>query len=378
MDVLILTRRLDEGGAQRQIVELAEGLHELGEDVTIVTFYPGGTFAEELEEGPIEHVDLGKRHRWDLPGPGLRFLSLVRGREPDVVYSFLETANLLALTQRLAGTDTALVWGVRSSDMDLERYGRLEALLYRLNARLSGWPDAIVANSHAGRSNRLEAGFPEDGFHVVPNGIDVDRFAPRPRAGDELRSEWGIAEEAFHVGHVARLDPMKGHDVLVEAARPVLDERPDVEVTAVAPGPEPARAELRQAIEDAGADGDRFHVRGPQDDMPAVYAAFDLLVSSSRYGEGFSNVLGEAMACQVPVVATDVGDAPTVLGDAGTIVPPERPEALAEAILDVAELPEKERQRLGREARARIEEEFTTEALARRTRSILNDARGSR
>jgi glycosyltransferase involved in cell wall biosynthesis len=110
---------------------------------------------------------------------------------------------------------------------------------------------------------------------------------------------------------------------------------------------------------------------GPRGDLPAVYNALDLLVSSSAFGEGFSNVLGEAMACGVPCVATDVGDAREILGDGDTVVPPRDPEALVAGIVALLEQLRLEGARLGARVRQRVAENFSAETLVQRTKMAL-------
>jgi glycosyltransferase involved in cell wall biosynthesis len=110
---------------------------------------------------------------------------------------------------------------------------------------------------------------------------------------------------------------------------------------------------------------------GPRADLPAVHNALDLLVSSSAFGEGFSNALGEAMACGVPCVATDVGDAREILGDGGIVVPPRAPEALAAGMIVLLDRLSFERASLSAGVRRRISENFSVETLVRRTKAAL-------
>jgi glycosyltransferase involved in cell wall biosynthesis len=108
-----------------------------------------------------------------------------------------------------------------------------------------------------------------------------------------------------------------------------------------------------------------------QDDMAAVYNALDVTVSSSSFGEGFSNVLAEAMACGVVCVATDVGDARRILGETGLVVPPDDSQALAFALADMLRRPAAQRRSLGELARARIETCFSMNRLVEDTLNAL-------
>jgi glycosyltransferase involved in cell wall biosynthesis len=172
------------------------------------------------------------------------------------------------------------------------------------------------------------------------------------------------------VGVVARLDPMKGHSVFLEAAARVSARTPEVRFALVGAGEPGYEAQLRSHAERLGL-ASRVRWIAPGLDMRAVYNALDLLVLPSRFGEGFPNVVAEAMACGTPCVATDVGDARVVLGDCGSIVPVEDPNALAAAIEQALDLPGEERTRLAQRARERIMSRFSTRALAERTADVL-------
>ena len=124
--------------------------------------------------------------------------------------------------------------------------------------------------------------------------------------------------------------------------------------------------------------GVRGNVRllGPRTDIPAIAAALDVGVLSSAYGEGFPNVVGEAMACGVPCVVTDTGDSAAVVGDSGVVVPPRDPRALAGGVLRLLGLPAAERAALGAVARRRIEEQYSLGAVAARYQTLYRDLVG--
>jgi glycosyltransferase involved in cell wall biosynthesis len=304
---------------------------------------------------------LGKAGRWDLVGPLARLARLVRGARIDVVYGFLDIANLYALAGgRLGGAKAA--FGVRSSYMDFSRYERSEGAVWRLAALASRAADLVVYNSFAGRDYALARGFSRRNATVVPNGIDVERFRPDPEGGRRVRGEWGIERGARLVGLVGRIDPMKDHGTFLQAAALLRAEDPEVRFVCVGEGPGPYAEELR-ALEAQLRLGESLVWAGARRDMPAVYAALDVLALSSR-GEGFPNVIGEAMACGVPCVATDVGDAARIVGDTGAIVPPGDPQALAAALRGLLAEPADQQRARGVRCRERVVREYPLAAMA--------------
>jgi glycosyltransferase involved in cell wall biosynthesis len=368
--IALLIRSLNYGGAEMQLTILANGLARLGHPVSVLVFYPNGPLCERLAPEVIVRC-LGKRGRWDVMGFLRSLFQVLHEEQPDVLYSFLPVANLIACLARLRSPRLRLVWGVRASDMDLARYDWLSKLTYWLERRFSRYPRLIISNSRAGRRYAVSRGFPDDGrFIVIPNGIDVDRFQPEASHPSAVRAEWGVSPGEILVGIVARLDPMKDHPNFLEAAARVARAEPGVRFVSVGAGPEDYAAVLKEHARSLGLEK-RIIWAGPRSDVPAVYNAFDLLVSSSAFGEGFSNVLGEAMACRVPCVATDVGDAREILGDSGVVVPPSNPEALASGILALLNRSRLERASLAASARKRIAENFSTEVMVRRTQAAL-------
>ena len=138
-------------------------------------------------------------------------------------------------------------------------------------------------------------GFPEETMVVVHNGVDVKRFCPDAEAGKAVRREWEVKDDERLIGHVARMDPMKDHPAFLRAAGILAEERPAARFVCVGDGSEPRQRELRDLAKNLGL-GDRLIWAGPRADIPAVFNALDILCSSSLYGEGFPNVLGEGMA----------------------------------------------------------------------------------
>lgn len=367
--ILFLVRSLNYGGTERQLVMLATGLQASGVPVRVATFYDGGSLRDELTGRGVECRSLMKRSRWDVGRFLWRWIRMVRDCRPSVVYSFLGSANLMAIVAKPWLGHAKIVWSVRASSMDLSRYGWLDRLLYRIECRLSRFADLIIANSHAGRDYAIAHGFPAAKLIVIPNGIDVERFCPDPKAREQFRKRLGVADTESFIGLVGRIDPMKGHDVFLRAAAILYNDRQDVRFLCVGEGPEYYRRRLLALTEELGLSR-AVTWEGATGDMEAVYNSLDIATCSSS-SEGFPNVIGEAMACGVSCVATNVGDAQRIVGDAGYVVMADDPMALAEAWCKVLDMGATERARLGGRARARITQHFSRDRLIEVTSCAL-------
>jgi glycosyltransferase involved in cell wall biosynthesis len=214
-------------------------------------------------------------------------------------------------------------------------------------------------------------GFPKNRMVVIPNGIDTERFCPEPEARQRVRAEWGVAEDEKLIGLVGRLDPMKDHPTFLRAASLLSQERDDVHFVCVGDGPAGYRRELHVLTENLGL-VQHLTWAGVREDMSAVYNALDIVTSSSAYGEGFSNVVGEAMACGVPCVATDVGDSAWIVGDQRLVVPPSNPEALAARWQDVIDKASEAQSSIGLNLRERVVHNFSLDHMIERTIKVLS------
>jgi len=332
MDIAFLIRSLEGGGAERQLVTLAKGLHARGHRVRVLTFYGGGLFEGDLKASGCSPISLGKGGRWDLLGFFIRLVRMLRDDKPQVIHAYMGPSNILVslLKPLLAGVKVA--WGVRGAQKDLSHYDRFTRFSYWAECRLSRFADLIIANSRAGLRHAVLHGFPSDRMVVIPNGIDTTRFRPDGESRTALRTIWGVADEEPLIGLVGRIDPVKDHLGFLEAAAKVAAVHPKVRFVCIGGGPKTCAAHLASEADRLGLAG-RLRWEGPHADMPKVYPALDLLVSSSR-GEGFSNVIAEAMACGVPAVVTDVGDSAWIVEGSGLVVPPGDPGALAAGVLE--------------------------------------------
>lgn len=341
--VLHVITGLHTGGAETQLATLAIANHKAGQRVAVISLIEGGAHRERLSMAGVPVADLGlSRGRWSLLAV-VKLARIIRALRPTAIQSWMYHADLLSVLGWMCAARwraSPLYWGVRCSDLDIARYGAPLARVVRLCAMLSRLPQAIVANAEAGRSVHQDLGYRARAFPVIDNGIDVDRYRPDAAAREAVREAYGIDPSAPLVGVVARVDPMKDYLTFIQA----LDRLPGVYAIAV--------GERTDSLPDV----ERLMRLGRRDDVQRLLAACDLVVSSSAFGEGFSNAIAEGMACGLPVVATDVGDNRRLVGDCGRIVAPRDPVALAEAIRDVlADDP----QALGAKARQRVVERFS-------------------
>lgn len=365
MKVLLLARALEYGGTQRQIVMLAKGLKTSEIDVAVAVFYPGGVFEEDLTSAGVRVISLDKRGRWDIAGFLRRTLSVINEERPDVLYGFLDGPNVVVGLVKLMKPSLRVVMGVRASEAVWSRNDLLSKLTFRLCGLLSRFVDLISFNSVAGMRFHASRGYPIRKSTVIPNGVSGERFYPDKAAGEAWRREIGIRQDAVAIGIVGRLDPMKDHATFLEAAAIAARKDHRLVFLCIGGGPSSYRRKLETTVDTLDL-RDKVIWIASVDDMNRVYNGLDIVTLTSL-GEGFPNVVAEAMACGTPCVVTDVGDAESIVGDVGMVVPVKDPRAVASAWEQTIERLRDDHESMTRAARDHIFSRFSEQRLIERS-----------
>ncbi len=349
---------LNTGGAEFSLYRLLAGMDRRLFESQVVSMIPVGPVGERirLQGIPVRSLDLppGRATRLAL----YRLGGWLRQEKPDILQTWMYHADLLGLlAARIAGLNT-VVWNVRNSGMDASQYRPLLRIVVRLCAWLSGRPQVVISNSKAGREFHTRLGYHPRRWLVIPNGIDLAAFKPDPRARTGLRRELGLEPGAILIGQVARYHPMKSQADFLRAAGRLARDGIQAHYVMAGDGVATGNSILAETIRQEGLEG-RVHLLGRRDDIAFVEAGLDILASASMFGEGFPNVVAEAMACGVPCVVTDVGDSAYLVGETGIVVPRGNPARLAAAWKDLVAAGPEKRTEIGAAGRRRVAERFS-------------------
>jgi glycosyltransferase involved in cell wall biosynthesis len=364
---------LSIGGAEGMLLKLLSQLDRRSFDARVYTLLsPAGSVGEDIRALGIPVRELGMGRGTPNPLRVLRLARWLREDPPQLVQTWLYHADLVGgFAARLAGTP--VVWNIRNSTLDPSSSRARTFRVVKVCARVSTWlPDAVVCCSHTACSVHADAGYARAKLRVIPNGFDLAAFRPNPRARAAIRAALGIPEGALVIGVIGRFDPQKDFRTFVEAAGRLRATTPDARFVLCGRDVDPGNRELMQWVEAAGV-APVCHLLGERTDIADVNAALDIATSSSSYGEAFSNTVGEAMACAVPCVVTDVGDSARIVADTGRVVPPRDPAALAAAWIDLLSLGPARRRNLGDRARARVAQYFSIDVVARAYEQTYRD-----
>lgn len=362
MRLAVVTTGLGVGGAEMMLYKLLTRLSSENCSVSVFSLLGEEVFAPRLRRHGISVHTAGL-------GAGLSGLrGLFRMRKalvqfnPDLIQGWMYHGNLVALLLAWSlGKKRPVFWGIRQSLYSLEVEKPTTAWLIRLSARMSSYVAGVVYNSTMGAGHHEAVGFDKVRSLVIPNGFDTDLFQPSVPQRQKTRESLGFSDQGLVVALVGRYHPIKDHAGFLAAAAKVSAAVPAARFVLVGTGIDKENKRLGQIILQRGLQ-DKVLLLGERSDMENLFPAFDVMVSASL-AEGFPNVIGEAMACAVPCVVTDVGDCAAVVGETGAVVPPGDPQSLADAIIDILVLPSEIRSRIGSSSRARICHRYSIDAV---------------
>jgi glycosyltransferase involved in cell wall biosynthesis len=353
MRIVYVLTSLGMGGAERQVLALGERMSIRGHAVLLLILRPGLT-----EEWPTRldafHLDMRKTPPSVLDSVA-RGRSFLREFHPDIVHSHGYHGNLMARIFRLLSDSPAPI----STIHNVYEGGWIRMTAYRLTDRFSRLTTAVSAAA-ADRFVRLKA-VPASKCIVLANGIDTEEFAPNPERRLRVRNEMNLRDEFVWLA-AGRIVPAKDYPNLLRAFAQVKASISNAQlwIAGEAVGAEAAR--LRALSADLGL-ADAVHWLGLRRDLPALLDASDGFALGSAW-EGMPLAVGEAMAMEKPVVATDVGGTRELLGETGALVPARDPPALSQAMLAIMKTSCDDRRALGRSARLRIVNSFSMDAKA--------------
>jgi len=331
MKILHVISGLNQGGAEGSLVRIS--LADEENDHVVVSLMDEGVYGEELRSRNVSVICLGMP-RGRLTVRGCRkLLRQLRSLRPDVVQTWMYHSDLVGGIAAWMTGVPRIVWGIRNTIIDARQAPISTRICQKVCAVLSEFlPQAIVSCSAVAAREHIAAGYSASKMTVIPNGIDFEKFYPDERKRRQMRTAFGIGESEFLVGMVARYDAQKDHETLLQALAE-FDKRAqgDWRCFLAGRGLDAENLELQRLISRLALDRRVFLV-GPRSDVPSVMNALDCHVLSSAYGEGFPNVIAEAMACGVPCVATEVGDAAAIVGDTGWVVLPRCIRGMASAV----------------------------------------------
>lgn len=374
---------LNTGGAEMSLYRLLSENRKEKLLPHVISLMDKGTLGSRIEALgiPVYCINLNKGSLFPQMIFSFRsFTRLLKDIQPDIIQGWMYHANLAALLGKLLlAPKVSVIWNIRQSLYTLSYEKRITALLIIVGAFLSRFPSKVLYNSQTSQKQHEKLGYDSTKGLVIVNGFDISEFKPSFEYAKDIRDELGIPSEGVVVGLVGRFHPMKDHQNFFQAIRHLIDTLGNgFNLNFVLCGNgicwnNPALVSL---IESLNLPKKNLFLLGERDDIPCVTAAFDIATLSS-YTEAFPNVVGEAMACGIPCVVTDVGEAARIVGKTGKVVPPQDFVALSQGLQYMIELSAEQRRLLGQAARRRIIDYFSQDQMAAQYASLYQSISGN-
>jgi glycosyltransferase involved in cell wall biosynthesis len=367
MRILHVITGLNGGGAETQLCGLTRRLKAGGFEQRVISLLGEGPLSARIRDGGVECIHLGLRRGRPSLGAFAALAREIRDYEPAVVHGWMYHACIYAtIASSLTKQKPPLLWSIHHAHLGFA-HNSLSTLAASASCGLLSFDKRvhIAYCAEASQKAHETRGYCSRRASFIPNGYDPATFFRDPAAGRSVRARFGLPEDAVAIGMAGRFDPIKDHATFFEAAGIVRrSESAKLVFFLFGEGITESNHNLMNMIGQYGLTSSVV-LAGRQDDMVATYSALDFLVSSSR-GEAFPNVICEGMLCEVPCVATDVGDCRAIIGNSGYIVPAGTPGALGQSLCSAVNLPVEVRRGLGASARARITERYSAEAFLSR------------
>lgn len=373
MKILFTVRSLNIGGTERQILSMSNMLIKYGHEVEIARIYPNGDLEKNTD---ITLHDLSKnffRRAFDIR-------NLFINGNYDVVYSFLPNMNLFSSLVAKTINKRKLpkiIWGIRSSSLDPNDYTKKVRFIYRLEKLFSGSPDLIITNSDAALHEYIEKGFPRKKIFTIPNIINHNYFKNISSEKMSVYQEFKIPNNMKLIGVFARIHPMKDHMNLLRAVK-LINETKNIyknKISLICVGgvavKEVKSHYYKNLLEFSNLNLNVKWISERQD-IPRLMSACDLTVLPSDSGEGFPNSIAESMSCEIPIVATNIGDSKKIISSFGKIVPIKDPQSLSNSILEILEMDENTIKKASSEGRKSIINRFSEKVIYNNLMSVLN------
>jgi glycosyltransferase involved in cell wall biosynthesis len=352
LKILYLITGLRLGGAERQLLLLAESMRTMGHEVVVVAMESGGTMAANFIRKSIALREIDIKGAGTLLPGYFRLKKIVSEYSPDIIHSHMIHANLLGRIFKLFNPRYRHI----STAHNIKEGSRMLMKGYSWTKGISNWSTNV---SREALHEYVEKGYFDPArSSCIPNGIDTGEFRPDGGVKLKLRAELGIANHSYVFFSAGRLHEQKDHQLLLGAFKVISDQFAGTILVIAGEGP--LDADLKSFSTHLGIAGKTFFL-GRRADIPSLLNMSDCFVLSSKY-EGFGLVIAEALATMKPVIATDCGGVSEVMADYGTLVKPGDLQAMSAAMAFEMQHPSPTELLLN--GRRHIEEHYAIDAVA--------------
>jgi glycosyltransferase involved in cell wall biosynthesis len=373
MKVLHVITGLTAGGAERMLHNLMCSTTRKVVDPMVVSLMDAGKFGPLINNLGIPVITVGMKRGVPSLSGTIKLLKTTKQFKPDIVQGWMYHGNVAAhLVHRIsAPKHSALLYNIRQTLYDIKKERPLTQKIIKLEARFSKKTSSVIYNTYVGARQHEEFGYDPTKTVVIPNGVDCNLFQKNTEVREATRNSLNISEENILIGIAARFHPMKNYPCFIRCAAKIHEEFPKTRFIMVGENVTTAEKEIL-ALQQKYETANFIMPLGEWSKMLSFFNSLDILTSCSSWGEGFSNSIAEASACEVPCVVTDIGDSKEIIGGNGIVIPPDDDQALIDAWRNLIVRSATERYELGSKARSRILEKYSLPKIVQMYESLYS------
>lgn len=369
MKIVNIITGLGDGGAEHTLFKICK-YDKINEHI-VISLKDSGKYFSLIKKLGVKVYCLN--FKYYSINKFLFLIKLISSIKPDLVQTLLIHADLIGgLASKLAGVKK-IIWNVRYSNFEIGKAKFQTIVIIKILAKISSMlPSRIVINSKKAKKLYIKIGYDKKKLNFIPNGFDLSLLKIKKSEKISFRKKNKIKKFTPLIGNVARYDPQKDHFNLLKALHLIRSNNIDFYCVLVGTNIDKNNFKIVSEIKKLNLTN-YVKLLGQTDNILSVMNGIDIYVQSSRYGEGFPNVVAEAMACATPSVVTDVGDASLIVGKTGWVVPPNNPYKLASAIKkSINEFKNKNWSQRCNKARFVVKENFGINKMIKSYNSLWN------
>ncbi len=361
---------LNNGGAETMLYKLLQNIDASEYQCFVVSMLDKGVMGKKIESLGISVLPLNMNKKYNILTAFFKTRKLCK--DAEMIQSWMYHANLWAFFSSL-GLHKKIIWGIRRGELSPSTDKKTTLFTAKVGAWISHRISTIVyCAENSKKFHEEKYCYAEKNSVVIPNGFELEKYKRSETSRAMIRNQLGIDDEKIVIALVGRYHVVKGHKNFCKALGLLAGKtKKEIHILFVGYGNTKTNSELMALIRENYLES-RVSCMGARDDIPDLLSATDFLVSAS-YTEAFSNVIGEAMSCEVPCVVTDVGDSAGIVGNTGIVVPNNEPTVLANGIMEMISKDKAEREMLGKKARTRIQELFEIKVVSSKYEKLYKE-----
>ena len=355
---------LSVGGAETMLLRLIKHKPDLAKSTIVISLTDNGEIGRILESLGASVICLGM-HNWSSIFKALfKLKKIIQNEKPDIIHTWMYHANILGGIAAFIAKNKNIIWSIRRSEFTRDE-SLSTFIVMRIGAIFSNViPKVVVCVAESGLENHQKYGYKPDNMIVIPNGFDLEQLKPDQVIRKEIRKELNIYDDEVVIGCVGRFHESKGYEILIASSMEVIKLHKKVRYLLIGRDLDQQNIILMEWLNNTGF-SDHFLLAGEKHNVSDYMSAMDIFCLSS-ITEGFPNVLGEAMASELPCVATSVGDVQKITGNNAILVQPNDKKLLTKGLCEMLNMDKKKRHRMGLIGRKKIEQEYPTKLACER------------